>query len=1057
MKTLKLIFTAIETVLCTISNVAAQSPFVQAPIATLETTFKHIPDSQKLAVYWYWMSDNISKDGVIKDLQAMKKVGINRVQIGCIGGQDVPYGKVKFYSEEWWEILHTALKTASELNIEVGIFNCPGWSQSGGPWIKPNQAMRYLASSILPITGGKRLKVKLPQIGKDAEDVKVLAYPDLADKNTLKAKQQIGSFATLDFHSDFPVSVRSITIQSKETTFLTHATLYAKTNGKYHSIKRITLDRQNAGLNVGFIPFAVIAVSLPATTSTDFRLVFDSDADKFKEVTLSTNPVVDRYPEKTFQKMWQTPHPFWYDYMWNENQECNDSSLVVKSQDVIDITDGLSSDGTLTWNAPEGKWIIMRTAMLPTGTTNSPASPEATGLEVDKMSEQHVREHFNAYIGEILKRIPIEDRKTFKIVVEDSYETGGQNWTDDMIPEFKKRYGYDPVPYLPVLYGIVIDSQNISDRFLWDVRRLIADFVSYKYVGGLRKISNEYNLTTWLECYGHWGFPGEFLQYGGQSDEIAGEFWSTGDLGDIENRIASSCGHIYGKRLVWAESFTAGGPDFSRYPGEMKQRGDKFFAEGINATLYHLYIQQPDDREPGINAPFGNEFNRHNTWFSQLDVFNQYIKRCNYILQQGYYVADVAYFIGEDAPKMTGIRSPEIPQGYSYDYINAEVIEKSGRVEDDKLVIDGGMRYSVLVLPPQKTMRPSFITKLQQLVKEGLVVIGPKPERSPSLQDFPEADHLVCSIADEMWSGDKFFNRCSNYGKGRIYPNASIEEVFAELGIMPDFGCNDPALPLLFLHRTLPDGEIYFISNQENRAIQFNSTFRVDSTLVPELWNPQTAEVRKLPEYRHLSKTTEIPMKLEPLESAFIVFRKQQNALANDRINVPDKAKNYPAKEVIATINSPWTVEFQEAHRGPENAVTFETLTDWAKNDNLKIKYFSGTAVYTNTVQLSELPKSQVYIDLGKVMVMAKVKINGQYAGGVWTSPYRLNVTPYLTKGSNKIEIEVVNNWRNRLIGEKKLPENEIFTFQTFTYLNKDTPLQESGLIGPVEIQTYGY
>ena len=211
--------------------------------------------------------------------------------------------------------------------------------------------------------------------------------------------------------------------------------------------------------------------------------------------------------------------------------------------------------------------------MLPTGVVNSPAPKEGRGLETDKMSKEHIRAHFDNYIGQILKRIPAQDRKTFRVVVEDSYETGGQNWTDRMIEDFKKVYGYDPVPFIPVYNGVTVISPEVSDRFLWDVRRLIADQIAYNYVGGLREVSNEHGLTTWLENYGHWGFPGEFLQYGGQSDEIAGEFWSFGDLGNIENRAASSCGHIYGKKKVWAESFTCGGPDFTQYPGQMKQRG----------------------------------------------------------------------------------------------------------------------------------------------------------------------------------------------------------------------------------------------------------------------------------------------------------------------------------------------------------------------------------------------------------------------------------------------------------------------------------------------------
>jgi hypothetical protein len=340
--------------------------------------------------------------------------------------------------------------------------------------------------------------------------------------------------------------------------------------------------------------------------------------------------------------------------------------------------------------------MILRTGMAPTRVTNGPASPEGTGLEVDKMSKTHVAEHFEAFLGQIIKKIPPGDRKTWKVTVEDSYETGGQNWTDGMMDKFKAVFGYDPLPFFPVLQGFVVGSEDMSDRFLWDMRRFIADRVAYDYVGGLREISHKYGLHTWLENYGHWGFPGEFLQYGGQSDEVAGEFWSEGELGNIENRAASSSAHIYGKNKVSAESFTAGGKAFARYPALMKQRGDRFFTEGINNTLLHVYIQQPyKNKVPGVNAPFGNEFNRLNTWFGDLDLFTDYLKRCNLLLQQGKYVADVAYFIGEDAPKMTGICDPALPRGYAYDYINAEVLLTRVKVKNGRLVLPDGMSYGI--------------------------------------------------------------------------------------------------------------------------------------------------------------------------------------------------------------------------------------------------------------------------------------------------------------------------------------------------------------------------
>lgn len=314
---------------------------------------------------------------------------------------------------------------------------------------------------------------------------------------------------------------------------------------------------------------------MPELSSREFRLVLSEDGNVIGKLTLTSKAYVERYPEKILSKMFQTPLPMWADYLWDEQPEVT-SGIVINKEDIIDLTEMVGENQIVKWNVPEGEWNVVRYAMQTTGEKNAPASPEATGLEVDKMSKKHIRTHFNAYLGEILRRIPPEDRTSFKVAVMDSYETGGQNWTDDMESRFEQVYGYNPIPYLPVLRGEVVGSRQISDRFLWDLRRLIADRISYDYVGGLREVCHENGLTTWLENYGHWGFPGEFLQYGGQSDEVGGEFWSEGSLGDIENRAASSCAHIYGKNKVWAESFTAGGKAFARYPYLMKQRGDRF-------------------------------------------------------------------------------------------------------------------------------------------------------------------------------------------------------------------------------------------------------------------------------------------------------------------------------------------------------------------------------------------------------------------------------------------------------------------------------------------------
>lgn len=1067
--------------LCLVATVSraqnTPTPYYSASFKSLETGFATIPDSVQTSVYWYWISGNISKEGVVKDLEAMKKVGINRAFIGNIGLDDVPYGKVKMFSDEWWEILHTALKTATRLNIKIGIFNSPGWSQSGGPWIKPQQSMRYLTSSQIMVKGPLKLNKKLEKPQADFQDVKVIAYPVTADFNTdinslnpelssipeldsLKTlfdgneatgiKLKDGQAFTLDVNTTKLYEVSSLTILTTKNPVYLEGDLQAKVNGVYVILNHFSIDRTNPQLNTGFKSYGPAVISVPATTANNFRIVFTkvSGSSGLAEVKFSSVPMVEKYMEKTLAKMWPTPHPFWTAYQWpvQPNQPLK---YAIDPLKVVDVSNYMSADGTLNWKVPAGNWIIERTGMAPTTVTNSPSPPEGRGLEVDKMSVEHVSSHFDAFMGQILKRIPPKDRKTWKVVVEDSYETGSQNWTDNLLSEFKKAYHYDPTPYLPTLQGKVVGNQDMSDRFLWDLRRLIADDVSYKYVGGLREISHKNGLTTWLENYGHWGYPGEFLQYGGQSDEIGGEFWSEGDLGDIENRAASSSAHIYGKIKVSAESFTAAGAPFGRYPAMFKKRGDRFFTEGINNTLMHVYISQPADKGPGLTAWFGVEFNRLNTWFYDMDVLLRYIKRCNMMLQQGQYVADVAYFIGEDAPKMTGVTDPELPQGYSFDYINGEVLKQKAFVKDGKLALPNGINYSVLVLPKLETIRPELLAKIKELVQQGLVVLGPKPLRSPSLQGFPSADKKVQNLAAELWGKiDGTTIKVNHYGKGMVISNMNLQDVLTMNKVQLDLKITKSD-EVLFIHRQLKEGELYFISNQKDTPIKFDAEFRTVGKS-PELWNAIDGSMRGLTSYHQTATTTIVPMQLAPLESAFVIFRKQGAAGDSTKANYPQASK-------IITFTQPWMVSFDKNMRGPAQSVKFETLEDWSKSANDSIKYYSGTAWYRTTFKAGKIEKGTNYIiDLGLVKSIAKVFVNGVEMGGAWTPPYIVDITKALKSGDNKLEIKVVNNWVNRLIGDALMPDG---TRPTSVQHGPDAKgqLQSSGLLGPVKIDVVKY
>ncbi len=1054
------------------SNNLPKNPF--------EAGFISPSDTMQTSVYWYWISDNISEEGAVKDLYSMKEAGINRAFIGNIGLSDIPYGKVKMLSEEWWKILHAVLKTATKLNIEIGIFNSPGWSQSGGPWVNSNEAMRYLISSETRVSGPVKFSQRLKKPIEIFQDVKVIAYPapkddqlvlnskngmitsipQVADLSNICDDDQksginfpAGNEFTINFDANTSFSARSLSIRTTEKPFLATAIFQFKAaDGQYKTLSEFQINRSNPALNVGFEPYAPVVVSFLTTMAKSFRLIIQNAKQNsgLAEVVLSSAPRLERYAEKTLAKMYQTPLPYWQEYQWAPQAVVDDPATVIDASKVVDITKYLSADGTLNWDVPAGNWVILRTGMTPTGTKNSPASPEATGYEVDKMSKKHAEKHFYGHMGEILKRIPEADRKCFKVVVQDSYETGGQNFTDDFLQEFQLKYGYDAIHYLPVYQGMVVNSQQSSDRFLWDMRRMVADKVAYDYVGGLRDISHKHGLHTWLECYGHWGFPSEFLMYGGQSDEIGGEFWSEGELGNIENRAATSCGHIYGKTKISAESNTCGGAAFSRYPGTIKQRGDRFFAEGINNTLLHVYITQPyEDKNPGMNAWFGNEFNRKNTWFSQMDVYTQYLKRTNYMLQQGLNVADVAYFIGEDAPKMTGIADPALPIGYQFDYMNAEVIEKYMTVKNGLITLPHGTQYKILVLPKLETMRPELLTKIGQLVKDGAIVLGPAPKRSPSLQNQPQADQRVLKLASDLWGDvDGVKVKSRRLGKGMILNGMNMAEAFALIGCLPDCKLPDDNT-IHYGHRIAKEGDIYFISNQTSETKMVTPEFRVKG-MQPELWEATKGYIRNLPAYQQKENATAVSLKLEAYESAFIVFRRPAGKALAGGVDA-----NYPEPTLLFDLKGPWTVNFNASQRGPSESVAFETLQDWTNSKDDRIKYYSGTAFYNCKFTLVKVPEGKkVIINLGAFTAMAKVTVNNGYAGGLWTAPFNLDITNFIRVGDNDLKIEMVNTWVNRLIGDLKLPKEQRKTWCPVNPYKVDSPLQPSGLFGPVTIST---
>ncbi len=1091
--------------------------------------FHHPPESTKPWVYWYWITDNISRQGITRDLEAMASIGIGEAFIGNIYLADTTPGSIKALTPEWWEMVEHAVREGGRLGVNIGLFNCPGWSQSGGPWIPPEKSMRYVTYSETRSKGPMHFQQRLPAPAESFQDIAVLAFPapqadddrlaDYAPKiravPTLASVERwidadlntAASFATrsgrmadslsIEITLARPLTARSLSIYPGPFACKAECDLQVRSeDGSWRSIKCFTYDRSNPSVQVGPMVQGAVVETFPAQSGRTFRVLFRNIKGKagLAEIHLSAAARVERYVEKQLGKMFPSPQPLWDAYLWPRPQEPDAAELMISPGQVKDISSCLQADGTLTWDVPEGEWILLRIGMAPTGVKNAPASPEATGLEVDKMNRQAAEYHFNAYIGELLKRLPPDQRQALTHIVADSYEMGSQNWTDGFHQAFLQRYGYDPVMWLPVLSGRIIASSDQSDRFLWDMRRLVADRVAQEYVGGLAEVAHAHKLKLWLENYGHWGFPGEFLQYGAGADHLSGEFWATGDLGSIELRAASSASHIYGLPVVSAEAFT-GGPAFVSHPYALKKRGDWAYAEGINHFVLHVYIHQPwEDRKPGMNAWFGTEFNRHNIWFARSKSWIDYLRRCHFLLQQGNTVADIAYLIGEDTPKMTGVRHPPLPSGYDYDYINSETILNRLRVKDHRFVLPNGASYAVLVLPDRDTMRPELLKKIVELTAAGGTLLGAPPSRSPSMKDYPACDRAVQELAAGLWeSCDGKAQRRAVFQQGRVYRNVGLDSLLRDLGLTADFSAVE-ASEVLYTHRRSGDVDIYFLTNQSERSLTIEPLFRVHGKQ-PELWNPVTGETILTARFVHQAEGTRVRLQLEPRGSLFVVFQKKSTkhstvtkTLFNGaEADLPVRFLKKGAVQLEAhrsgsyqllfsggqkqtldsvrvptpqPLSGPWQVRFIDGGASLQS-VRFDSLFSWTDHPEADIEFYSGTAVYEKTFNLPSGDKREgetILLDLGDVGVIAQVVVNGHPVAELWKPPFVMEVGPYLQTGSNHLRISVTNVWKNRLIGAGRDAQKRLTVAEPYLAyplrLRPDEPLTPSGLIGPVRLLT---
>jgi alpha-L-rhamnosidase/Glycosyl hydrolases family 2, sugar binding domain len=731
-----------------------------------------------------------------------------------------------------------------------------------------------------------------------------------------------------------------------------------------------------------------------------------------------------------------------------------DADQAIAKAGVIDLTSKMSADGKLDWTPPPGEWVVLRFGYSLLGITNHPATKEATGLEVDKMDRRFVKKYFETYLSSYKETVGADlmGKRGIQYVINDSWEAGSQNWTDNMIAQFRKLRGYDPVPWMPVLAGRVVESSEASDRFLWDFRKTIADLIATEHYGQLEETLHEWNLGHYGESHESGrAFVADGMEVKKYNEVPMSAMWtqtpgvSKETFGyNADDRESGSVAHIYGQNIAAAESMTAAAAPWAWSPATLKPTADQEFLNGINRFVIHESAHQPlVDKAPGMTlGPFGQWFNRNETWAEQAGPWIDYLARTSFLLQQGHFGADLLYFYGEDS-NLTAIfanKAPDVPAGYAFDYINADALMHELSAGDRCITTRSGMTYSVLALDPySRHMSLPVLRAIAKLVRDGATIAGPKPTDDPS-----EADDQAefTKLATDLF-GDG--TGVHTLGKGRVYAGEHLADVFASLKLAPDFDYSKPEgdTRMLFVHRKLDDGDLYFVDNRGDHDAAVDATFRVTGK-APELWYAETGTSKPV-SFRIAEGRTTVPLHLEPWGTVFVVFRK------------PTKEASYDPPKVIesrlASIEGPWKVDFQPG-RGAPQSITMDSLASWSDNTDPGVKYFSGIGTYTKTIQAPEewfKKGAHVWIDLGDVKNLAEVTVNGKDLGVVWHAPYRVDVTAALKPGANEVIVKVINAWVNRLIGDEQ-PGATKYTFADVKPYRKDSPLLPSGLLGPVVV-----
>lgn len=1075
------------TVFCSLT-VSAQPG--KTPLKQIRSEFFHGSDAARTKLWWFHGETETTREGITADLEAFKREGV-----GGVVYYDQQHGKgenaLAAFSPAWWEMFRFAATEAKRLGLTFETHLSNGYV-SGGPWITEELSMQRLDATDTVVTGGKHFKGKLSAIKSKSgivRDVAVLAFPVpegnwetslnrfpkvSCNINQLNAKSII--FPTDNKLINIPAQQQGVSVFINlefDKAFTARSITYrVRPRGKSRTgAMNMPGPPSEAFFGYGYVKqpdLGQLEVSNDGVTYTkvcDLKPMYESPS--WTQRTISFSPVKGKYFRLNLHD-WNNPKDAGQDMplggvvlssqakmdQWEEKAALNSEyiekdltpvyakSAIIDSKKIVDLTAKMDKNGQLDWDVPKGRWVIMRFVRVPIGVKTKHGRANLIGLESDKLSAEATKVQWNSYfkvMSDSLKKIGIP----LTGLHMDSHEAGSQNWTAGFENKFKQRRGYDIHTWLPALAGYIVDSKEATGGFLYDMRLTLSDLVSDEYFGTLDSLCRQAGVEFTAQAVGCGiTMVADNFKAKGRVQKPQGEFWAYQTHGSYDVKEMSSAAHIYGKPIASAEAFTD--MRFSQSLAEMKNVADYAYAFGAQEFVVCASAYQPWlDRFPGSTGG-GRQYclNRNNTFWNYSRPFWDYQARCAGLMRNGQSVADLCIYLGENAPiKLLAYRLPVIPEGYDFDVCTKDAIISRMSAKDGRIVLPDGVSYQMLVLQRNGDISLEALRQITKLVKEGVTLYGSRPAGSGSLNDAPlakEYQELVNQLWDTEQSGSKVF------GKGKVYWGMTLAEALSKHGIQPDAGFksgNVPTDKLYFAHRKFAYTDIYFLNNHSQRTYNDTIRFRT-STTNAEYWDPTTGQQYVLPVKASGKDGMLLNVVLQPNESGFIVCTNQSSSVLPTKLNGID--------EKITSIAGEWEVFFDPKWGGP-GEVTFTSLTDWTENADNRIKYYSGTAVYRKTIQL-EKPVSgeQVLLRFPQLGSIARVFLNGKEVSTVWCSPWEAEITQFIQKGENTLEIQVVNSLNNRMVGDAALPQSERFTYAYPEIATAKDRLVSSGIMDKV-------